>query len=99
MVIAWRPGSSCMQLLEPIKHDTHHVDRVRLDQERPDWTQLRVLQLLMCDDTAAIAEVSGGKSTEANSAADPLSKAGCPPYLRALRKRRPTTTNQVLVPT
>ena len=40
------------------------VDRVRFDLERADWAQLRVLQLLMTDDTAALSEIDGSRQIE-----------------------------------
>ena len=44
------------------------VGRVRFDQERSDWAQLRVLQLLMSDDTAAVAEIEGSRQIELDRA-------------------------------
>ena len=73
MVIVWRLGGSYVQFLEPSKHDGRHVERVRFDMERADWAQLRVLQLLMCEDVAAVADASGGRQTEAGTAPDDLS--------------------------
>jgi hypothetical protein len=54
IVIIWRPGHTYNQFIEPTKTGTHVVDRVRFDLERTDWAQLRVLQILMTDDTAAL---------------------------------------------
>ena len=51
IVVVWRPGGSYNQFLEPTKPGTNVVRRVRFDQERSDWAQLRVLQLLMPDDS------------------------------------------------
>jgi len=60
----WRPGGSYNQFLEPTKFGTNVVGHVRFDLERPDWAQLRVLQLLMSDDTTAVAEVEESLPTE-----------------------------------
>ena len=78
----WRPGCSYNQFLEPTTFGTNVVGRIRFDLERPDWAQLRVLQLWMSDDTTAIAEVEESLPTE----------LGCPPFLKALRRPNPVTT-------
>jgi hypothetical protein len=70
IVIVWRPGGrrTYNQFMEPIKIETRVVDRVRFDLERADWTQLRVLQFLMTEDTTALSEIDGSHHTEVEPA-------------------------------
>jgi len=64
IVIIWRPGGAYNQFIEPTTTGSQVVDRVRFDLERAAWAQLRVLQLLMTDDTAALSEIDGRHQTE-----------------------------------
>ena len=64
IVVIWRPGGSYNQFIEPSNTEQNQVSRVRLSQERNDWPNLRVLQLLMSDDTAAIAESGESRQAE-----------------------------------
>ena len=68
IVIVWRPGGTYTQFIEPTKAETRVVDRVRFDLERADWTQLRVLQFLMTEDTTALSEIDGSHQTEVEPA-------------------------------
>ena len=68
--MVWRPGGNYNQFVEPDKEGQCLVGRVRLSFTPTDWQQLRVLQLLMPDDTAAIAEAEESGHTAPSAAAD-----------------------------
>ena len=63
IVVIWRPGGTYNQFLEPVTDSPSAIGRVRFN-ERPDWNQLRVLQLLMSSDTTAVAEAGENRTTE-----------------------------------
>ena len=100
IVVVWRPGGSYNQFLEPTNSGTNVVGRVRFDLERSDWAQLRVLQLLMSDDTAAWQSSRG--VARLNSIAPPATTTPTddfPSSRKALKRpSQATTTIQVWVP-
>ena len=66
--VLWRPGASYTRFAEHVSGADGCLGRVRLQQEHDDWTRLRVLQLLMVEDVAAVADAGGSHSTEATAA-------------------------------
>ena len=70
VVLVWRPGGNYNQFLELDRTDDEKVGKIRLAMIRDDWSQLRFIQLLLTDNTSALAEVGeGGRTAPDNASA------------------------------
>ena len=54
VTVLWRPHYNYTQVIELSDHDDCILPRLRLSSDRADWHQLRILQILMVTDSAAV---------------------------------------------
>ena len=63
LVLMWRPHSTYTRFVE-MDGRNGQIDRLRIKAENNDWSQLRILQILMTDDVSATVDLGRGQRAD-----------------------------------
>ena len=72
VTIIWRPNSTYTRLIETESVD-NTIGKIHLSRECDDWSSARVIQLLMTNDTSALADIDQKRYHDEDSPETPTS--------------------------